>query len=255
MKIVVCYKNVPDSELIRAAADGALDFSDAAPVIGQYDLNAMEAAAALAGRDADTEIIALTVDSGVIDNSKQKKAILSRGASRMTGVRVGPDDSTDAYFVAEAIAGAVKKEGGVDIVLFGEGSADMYARQTGPMTGALLGWPNVNAVSAIEPDVGALIVKRSLEESCETLRVSLPAVLSVTADINRPRIPSMKDILSAGRKPAGILDAADVKTDGRLGAETVSILAPKTKQRMKKIYETASDAALDDVAAEIRKQM
>ena len=85
MRIAACYKNVPDNEKIKLAPDNSLDLSAAAPQIGQYDLNAVEAAVEIAAGQPGTEIIALTVAGDVIDNTKQRKAILSRGADRSKG--------------------------------------------------------------------------------------------------------------------------------------------------------------------------
>ena len=61
MRIAACYKNVPDNEKIKLAPDNSLDLSAAAPQIGQYDLNAVEAAVEIAAGQPGTEIIALTV--------------------------------------------------------------------------------------------------------------------------------------------------------------------------------------------------
>lgn len=253
MKIVVCYKNVPDDESIKVNADKTLDFSAAALSIGQYDLNAMEAAALLA--DGDTEIIALTVAGDSLDNTKQRKAILSRGANRLVGVKDASLDSADAYTIAAALASAIEKIGGVDLVLFGEGSGDMYSQQTGPMTGEMLGWTNVNAVSCISREDNALFVTRSLETENETLKIALPAVVSVTADINKPRIPSMKDILGAGKKPVEIMDISELEVEAVDGTRTANILAPEQTRRKKLVFEGVTEKALDQVATVIKKLM
>ena len=143
----------------------------------------------------------------------------------------------------------------MDLLIFGEGSADMYAQQTGVAAGAILGWPNVNAVSHLELEAdGSLLVRRDTESSSETIRVKLPAVVSVTSDINRPRIPSMKDILAAGKKPVEVLDA-QLGLSSQAAAELVSIRAQEQKARACQVYETASDEALDALAQEIRKLM
>lgn len=255
MRIAACYKNVPDNEKIKLAPDNSLDLSAAAPQIGQYDLNAVEAAVEIAAGQPGTEIIALTVAGDVIDNTKQRKAILSRGADRMVGVK-GEFENADTFEIASAIAAAVEKLGDVDLLIFGEGSADMYAQQTGVAAGAILGWPNVNAVSHLELEAdGSLLVRRDTESCSETIRVKLPAVVSVTSDINRPRIPSMKDILAAGKKPVEVLDAAQLGLSSQAAAELVSIRAQEQKARACQVYETASDEALNALAQEIRKLM
>lgn len=149
----------------------------------------------------------------------------------MVGVK-GEFENADTFEIASAIAAAVEKLGDVDLLIFGEGSADMYAQQTGVAAGAILGWPNVNAVSHLELEAdGSLLVRRDTESCSETIRVKLPAVVSVTSDINRPRIPSMKDILAAGKKPVEVLDAAQLGLSSQAAAELVSIRAQEQKAR------------------------
>lgn len=255
MKIAVCYKNVPDSEKIRVAADNALDFSAAPPQIGQYDLNAVEAAVQIAVQRPGAEVIALTAAGAVIDNSKQRKAILSRGVDKMIGIKGEDLDSAETYEVAFALASAVKELGDIDLVICGEGSADMYSQQTGVTLGAILGWSNVNAVASIGFDGDGLIVRRDTENSSELIRVQFPAVLSVTSDINRPRIPSMKDILAAGKKQVEVLDAVELGHCGRRAVAAMELRANVQKERRRQIYEAVSDEALDAVAQELRKLM
>ena len=98
-----------------------------------------------------------------------------------------------------------------DLVLCGEGSADLYAQQVGVQLGQLLNVPTINSVSKIVSVAdGKVTVERTLEDEVETLEMPLPAVISVTSDINEPRIPSMKQILGAGKKPSTIWTVGDV---------------------------------------------
>lgn len=100
---------------------------------------------------------------------------------------------------ALALASAAEKIG-FDLLLFGEGSGDIYAQQVGLLTGELLKLPVINAVSHIQRDGDKIIVERTLEEDVEIIELTLPAVLCVTSDINVPRIPSMKAILGSREK-------------------------------------------------------
>ena len=95
-----------------------------------------------------------------------------------TAPPTGGFENADTFEIASAIAAAVEKLGDVDLLIFGEGSADMYAQQTGVAAGAILGWPNVNAVSHLELEAdGSLLVRRDTESCSETIRVKLPAVV------------------------------------------------------------------------------
>ncbi len=253
MRIVVCYKNVPEELMIKVNADRTLDLSGADYKIGQYDLNAVEAAAGLAKEAGDSEIIALTVGADIVSNTKLQKAVLSRGTNRMIGVKDAALASPDVLTVAEIIKKAVEKIGGVDLVLFGEGSGDIYSQQTGTVTGALLGLPTINAVEKIELGEGTLRVSRSLEDGVEHLEVQLPAVISVTSDINIPRIPSMKDILGAGKKPCEIWSLDDLQADVASSTEIVSMLAPEAADRKKMIIEGDGDDEIEAFFQQIRK--
>lgn len=249
MKIVVCYKNVPDEQSISSRGDRALDFSGAAYGIGQYDLNAVQAAMDIAAC-CEAEVVALTASGDIIDNSKLRKAILSRGPAKMVGVKAAGFDSCGSYVTASALAEAIRRLGDVDLVLFGEGSGDMYAQVTGSLTGSLLGWPTLNAVSSISVNGGNAKVTRSLEHEDEHYSVTLPAVFSVTADINRPKIPSMKEILGAGKKPVEVIEDISPVADG---TSTVCVLAPDKCERKNIIFEALDDNAAETIAAQIKK--
>lgn len=117
----------------------------------------------IAAGQPGTEIIALTVAGDVIDNTKQRKAILSRGADRMVGVK-GEFENADTFEIASAIAAAVEKLGDVDLLIFGEGSADHVRPADRCGGGGDTCWPNVNAVSHLELEAdGSLLVRRDTE--------------------------------------------------------------------------------------------
>ena len=105
--------------------------------------------------------------------------------------------NADTSVTARVLAAAIQKIGGVDLVLTGEGSADLYFQQAGLQLGELLELPVFNAVSRIEATASSLRLERSLEDETEVLEVPLPAVLAVTTDIHTPRLPNMKEILLA----------------------------------------------------------
>ncbi len=252
MKIVVCYKNVPNTDSIQINKDLSLNFSESAWEIGQYDMNAIEAAMAVAGHVPESQVIALTAAGQIIDNTKQKKAVLSRGPQKMVGVKDERLDSADAFTVAKTLAAAIEKIGDVDLVLFGEGSGDAYAQQTGVLTGAILGWNTINAVKSIDFNDGELMVLRSAPASDEELLVKLPAAISVTADINKPRIPTLKNIMGAGKKPLEVLNVQELGLDIQSEVKTVSVLASAQKERKQVVYENPSDENFAEIAKLIR---
>lgn len=241
MRIIVCYKCVPDDQQISIRSDRMLDLSSAQLAIGRYDLEAVEAAMKLPG---ENEVYVLTVAGDAADNSKLRKAILSRGPLKQYAVRDRAMEASDSFRTAAVLRSAIEQIGDVDLVLCGEGSEDMYSQQVGPLLGTLLKWPTLNAVSGIEVKEGNIIVERSLESCTEVIELKLPAVISVCAGIEVPRIPSMRDILAAGKKPYEIWDADELcDTDSCI--ETLSILAPEAVERRREIISGADEDGIE----------
>ena len=226
MHIVSCFKVVPEEQDIVVTPDQKLSFDRADFKISQFDLNGIEAAVQLAG-EGDV-VTALSVGGKILENSKDDAAF--EGALAET--------------TASAIAAAARTTG-FDLLVFGEGSGDLYAQQTGLLAARMLGVPCVNAVSSIEKTEAGIRVERSLENEVEVIELPLPAAVCVTSDINVPRIPTMKAILGAGKKPA---KTAPVKT-----VELDAIEVPPRKKRAHEVLE--GDSAVADFAARIKSAL
>lgn len=161
MKIITCFKLVPEEQDITVTPEHSLNFDRAEAKISQFDLNAIEAAAQLAG--GGDEIAALTVGGSLLQNSKVRKDVLSRGPDALFMVQDAQLEHALPKETALALASAAEKIG-FDLLLFGEGSGDIYAQQVGLLTGELLKLPVINAVSHIQRDGDKIIVERTLEE-------------------------------------------------------------------------------------------
>lgn len=249
MKIAVAIKVVPDDQDIQVASDNSLDYSKAPQIVSVYDLNAIEAAAQLSEAVGDSQVVVVTVGSSKIDDSKLKKNILARGADELYMVSDDANASLDAHATAEVLKSLIDKIGDVDVVIAGDGSADVYAQQVDVQLGVALGWPSVNAVTSIEPQGSGLVVKRTLENEIETVEVSLPAVVAVTPDIGLPRIPGMKDILAAGKKPMNIESGS---ASSAPGIEILSVKAPDQVDRALEVLDANDDGAIVTFAAAVK---
>jgi len=252
MNIVACYKCVPEEEEIEIKGNQTLDLSKAQWKVGQYDLNAVEAGMQIYEEVGGT-VSVLTAGDAVVDNSKLRKSILSRGPEQMYAVKDEALNVADSYATAQALKSAINKIDNVDLVLCGEGSGDIYSQQVGSVLGSMLGWACVNSVGKINAANGNLIVERSIESGMEVLEISLPAVVCVTSDINIPRIPAMKDILGAGKKNATVWSLSELNTEIKNGSDTISILAPEQTERLQTIYEGDSDENIDEIYKQLRK--
>ena len=249
MNIVAAFKVVPDDQDIQVAADGTLDYSKAKGIVSTYDLNALEAAAQLAAESEGSQVVAITAGPASIDDSKLKKNVLARGVDELFMAADDAYADMDAHATAEALASLIGKVGAYDVILCGDGSADDYAQQVDVQLAAKLGIPVVNAAAKITPKDGALEIERVLEDVVETVEVSLPAVVSVTPDVALPRIPGMKDILAAGKKPMNISGA---ETEGARTIEVISCLAPEQADRKLEIVEASADGAIEQFAAALK---
>ncbi|MEG2024943.1 MAG: putative electron transfer flavoprotein FixA [Gordonibacter sp.] len=249
MKTVVALKIVPDDQDIQVSADGSLDYSKAKGIVSAYDLNAIEAAAQLAAANEGSTVVAMTVGPASIDDSKLKKNVLARGVDELFMAVDGAYVNMDARATAEALSVLVGKVGAYDLILCGAGSADNYSQQVDVQLATKLGLPVVNAATKITAKDGAIEVERTLEDVVEVVEVPLPAVVSVSPDIALPRIPGMKDILAAGKKPMHVVgaDAAPVRA-----LETVSCLAPEQVDRKQEILEVSADGAIAQFAAALK---
>lgn len=255
MKIITCFKLVPEEQDIVVTPEYTLNFDNADAKISQFDLNAIEAASQLA--TDDDEIAALTVGGSLLQNSKVRSAqrcAIPRAAQPVFGAGCELEHALPLD-TAKALAAAIEKIG-FDLLIFGEGSGDLYAQQVGLLVGEILQLPVINAVSAIQRQGNTLVIERTLEDDVEVIELSVPAVLCVTSDINVPRIPSMKAILGAGKKPVNQWQASDIDwSQSAPLAELVGIRVPPQTERKHIIIDNDSPEAIAELAEHLKKAL
>ena len=249
MKIVVSFKVVPDDQDIQVSSDRSLDYSKAHQIVSTYDLNAMEAAAQLAAANEGSSVVGISVGGPKIDDSKMKKNVLARGVDELYMTADDACADLDAHATAGALADLLAKVGDYDLILCGDGSADNYTQQVDVQLAAKLGVPVVNGATKIEAGDGVVIVERTLEDVVETVEVPLPAVVSVSPDIALPRIPGMKDILAAGKKPMNVAGAEGAYANT---VDLVDCKAPEQADRKLEIIDASEDGAIEKFAAAIK---
>ncbi|ATA22793.1 electron transfer flavoprotein [Brenneria goodwinii] len=251
MKIITCFKLVPEEQDIVVTAQQTLNFDRTDAKISQFDLNAIEAAVQLAGDEG--QVTALSVGGKYLENTKVRKDVLSRGPQALYLVQDAHLEQALPKDTAQALAAAAGKIG-FDLILFGEGSGDLYAQQVGLLVGEMLQLPTVNAVSNIQVVDNHVLVERTLEEEVEVLELPLPAVLCVTSDINVPKIPTMKAILGAGKKPVTQWKAGDIGwTPTQPYSELIHVHVPPQAERKHIIIESDTPEAIGELAEHLKK--
>lgn len=199
MKIAVCLKRVPDTEIrLAIAPDGRsvdttglkFDFSD-------FDGYAVEVALRLTEQHGGGEVVVVALGPDALQETIRKA--LSMGVDRAVHLTADPVPF-DGLSIAHALAAELKDQG-FDLILFGRVATDTGNGTVGPMTAALLGLPCVTAISRLDLGSGQGTAQRELEGATESVAFPLPAVLSIDEGIARPRLPSLKGIMAAKKKP------------------------------------------------------
>ena len=135
----------------------------------------------------------------------------------------------DGLEVARALAAELKGDG-FDLILFGKLAIDDYNHQVGPMVAELLGLPCVTAITHLDlgPDRGT--AEREIEGGVEVVEFPLPAVLTTDKGLNEPRLPALKGIMAAKKKPLAVKPVA-------LGAGAIEVvsLSPPPERKAGKI--------------------
>lgn len=254
MKIITCYKCVPDEQDIAINnADGSLDFSKADGKISQYDLNAIEAACQLKQQSGEAQVVAMSVGGKALTNAKGRKDVLSRGPDELIVVIDDQFEQALPQQTAYALAAAAQKAG-FDLLICGDGSSDLYAQQVGLLVGEALNIPAINGVSKIlSLTDSTLTVERELEDEVETLSIPLPAVIAVSTDINTPQIPSMKAILGAAKKPVQVWSPADIGLNSAQAYSEQHVAAPKQRERQRVVIEGDGEEQIAAFVENLRK--
>lgn len=209
-KIIACYKWVADEADIKINPDLSVDTKKAKGKISDYDKNAIGAAVQAAG---SLEAKAVTLTFGTVSAKQSLKDALSRGPEEGYWINAEEAAAADGAVTAKALAAAIKKIGDYSLIVCAEGASDTYARQTAPRIGAALNLPVITSVVRMTFNGNSLTAVRKLEDSLETVRVDLPAVVAVLPEANEPAIPGLKAVMAAGKKPVTEFKTSDLGID------------------------------------------
>lgn len=232
MKIVVCMKRVVDTETrVKVSADGkGLDPTGVQWIIAPYDQMAVEKAIQLKEAGKATQVTVLTL--GPAEAATELRKALAMGAG--DAIHATAPDPGDASATAEALAAALKGRG-FDLILCGKQATDDDDAAVGPMLAAHLGIPCVAFVFHVEPiDGGKVRVQREIEGETEVLEVALPCVLTAQKGLAEPRLPGLKGIMEAKKKPVATVAA----TPPAPRTTTTALRLPPARGALQKVEAT-----------------
>jgi len=229
-RIIVCLKHVVDVTQIKVdATTRRLITSDAPRKISDFDMNALEEAVRIKEKFGG-EVVALTLSTE--DASSSLRDALAMGADKAFLVK----DPT-SYLLAEA----VKKVGSFHLIICGEASIDSYSAQVGPRLAEVLGIPVVTYARRLSLEGDVVVAERSLEDHSEVVKVKMPALVTVTKEINEPRIPSLMDVIKASKKELVTWSLEDLGVSKEKiravssAVQILEVLAPKVERKQIKI--------------------
>lgn len=209
MKIVVCLKQVPETQEIKIdPVTLNLQREGVKSIINPFDLYALEEGLRVRER-LGGEVILLSM--GPPQAAAALREALTYGADQAILLSDQAFAGADTWATAYTLAAAIRRLGEVALVFCGKQAIDGDTAQVGPELAALLGWPQVAWARKLEfvaPD--RLQVERLLDHGYDRVEVQLPAVITVVKEINEPRVPSFKAKLRARNATIPVWTAGDL---------------------------------------------
>ena len=198
MKILVPVKRVVDYNVkVRVKADGTgVETANVKMSMNPFDEIAVEEAVRLKEAGVATEIIAVSI--GVTQCQETLRTALAMGADR--GILVKTDGIVEPLAVAKILKGVVAEES-PGLVILGKQAIDDDANQTGQMLAALTGYGQGTFASKVVVGDGSVEVTREVDGGAQTVRLTLPAIVTSDLRLNEPRYASLPNIMKAKKKP------------------------------------------------------
>jgi electron transfer flavoprotein beta subunit len=244
VNVVVCVKQIPDpSTPGQLEPDTHLLRRDGVDmVLDPGDEFGIEAGLQLAeGSGGEVRVVSMGPERGV----EAIRKALAMGAAR--GVLVSDERlrGSDALVTAKVLAAAIRREP-FDLVITATESTDGYTGVVPQAVAELLGLPAVTFAKSVVVDGDTLTVKRQTETGTETVKATLPCVLSVTAGVNEPRYPSLRGIMGAKSKPLDRLTLDDLGLEGLGGdasGQSVVAVEPAPARDSGEVFRDEGDGA------------
>lgn len=226
MKIVVCIKQVPDTEaeVKWDLQKGTLKREDMDSVTNPFDEFALEEAL-LTKEKYDAEIVAITM--GPEKATDVLRNALALGVDEVHHVSDPALAGSDTLGTSYALAKAIEKVGDVDVVFCGKQATDGNTGIVGSEIAARLGFSQLSFTGKIvEIDAAnkRIKVERGIEGGWEVIEAKLPAVVSVLKGINEPRLPNLMGIRKAAKVQIPVWDANEIgAAKEKIGAEGAAV--------------------------------
>ncbi len=237
MKILVPVKRVVDYNVkVRVKSDQTgVDIANVKMSMNPFDEIAVEEAVRLKEKGIATEVIA--VSCGLLSCQETLRTAMAIGADR--AILVETDAELQPLAVAKLLAAVLQKES-AQLVILGKQAIDDDANQTGQMLAALADLPQATFASRVEVADGHATVTREVDGGLETIRVSLPAIVTTDLRLNEPRYVTLPNIMKAKKKTLDKLTPADLGVDPAPRIRTLKVSEPAGRQAGVKVADVAA---------------
>jgi len=237
MKVLVAVKRVVDFNVkVRVKSDGTgVDIANVKMSMNPFDEIAIEEAVRLKEKGVVTEVIA--VSCGVTQCQETLRTAMAIGADR--AILVETDAELQPLAVAKLLKALVDKEQ-PGLVILGKQAIDDDCNQTGQMLAALADLPQATFASKVEIADGAATVTREVDGGLETLKLSLPAVVTTDLRLNEPRYVTLPNIMKAKKKPLEVVKPADLGVDVTPRLKTLKVVEPPKRGAGVKVPDVAT---------------
>ncbi len=213
MNILVLIKQVPEIEKVRFDYEkGRLDRSSAGAIVNPFDLNALEAAVQIKEKIGGS---VTAISMGPMQAIDALRDALARGADKAILLSDESFAGADTLATAYTLASAIRKHGTFDLIVCGEKTIDGDTAQVGPEVAEFLGIPHVAYVEEIrEVCSDKIVVGARMERNYYIVELRLPGLITVTKDLNNPRLPTLRDKLRAMRAEITVWGYMDLAEEG-----------------------------------------
>jgi len=237
MKILVPIKRVVDPYVkIRVKADeSGIDTQNVKMSINPFDEIAIEAALQLQTQGHASEVILISIGSSAV--TETLRAGLALGAGR--AIWIDSPHELSSLAIAKLLA-AVSRREQIGLIILGKQAIDDDNNQVGQMLAGLLAWPQATFASRLDVQGQEATVVREVDSGLETLKLTLPAVITTDLRLNTPRYATLPNIMKAKSKPLqqlGLPDFADLRLDSR--QTVVQVAPPPVRQAGVKVANVA----------------
>ncbi len=239
MKVLVPVKRVVDYNVkVRVKSDGTgVDIANVKMSMNPFDEIAVEEAVRLKEKGIVTEIIA--VSCGVTQCQETLRTAMAIGADRAILVETPADLELQPLAVAKLLKALVDKEQ-PGLVILGKQAIDDDCNQTGQMLAALADLPQATFASKVELTADSVTVSREVDGGSETLKLTLPAIVTTDLRLNEPRYVTLPNIMKAKKKPLEVIKPDALGVDVAPRIKTLKVSEPPKRGAGVKVPDVAT---------------